>query len=81
MAIDDLAGATRERWDLEAELLERSRHAIDRGLVFARVARVRNQVLDRPNLDSLGRGIYSNAPEYQFAISVVSSRPQLKSPA
>jgi hypothetical protein len=49
MAIHDLAITARKHRNLEAELANRRAHSLDRVVVLARIARVRNQPVDRPH--------------------------------
>ena len=51
VAVNHLAAAAREHRDFESKLLNRCAHAIDGGVVFARVACIRNEPGDWPKLD------------------------------
>ena len=51
MAIHNFTVASRKDGDLEAELAAAAAHAIDNGVVLARVACVENQPVNRPTLN------------------------------
>jgi hypothetical protein len=49
--VDDLAVAARQHRDLESKFPEAGTHAIDDGVVFARIPSVEDQPINRPHLD------------------------------
>jgi len=51
VSIHDSPVAAGEHGDLEAELADAAAHAIDGGIVFPRVARVKDEPIDRPELN------------------------------
>ena len=51
MAIDYLTVAAREYRDFETELADAAAHPINTGVVLSRIAGVRNESVDRPDLD------------------------------
>ena len=52
VAVDDFAVAAGEHRDLEAELADAAAHAIDGGVVLARIAGVEDELVDRPLLNA-----------------------------